>query len=231
MPAEARKRKFKESIYGELARISKALSSPRRMELLDLLCQRPWTVESLATETHMSIANASQHLKVLLGARLVEAEKKGLYVEYSVTSQEVIAMARAIRVAAESQLAEIVRITREFTEERDEFLSIDRASLLQRLRDNSVLLLDVRPEDEYLYGHLPGARSIPIEMLEERLRELPQDQTVVAYCRGPYCLFASDAVRLLRERGYDAVRYNEGVADWAAAGLSVTSETIIKATS
>lgn len=219
----AQRRKRNASMYHDLAQTSKALSSPRRLELLDLLCQRPWTVEALAAETRMSIANASQHLKVLRAARLVKAQKKGLYVEHTVSSPDVVAMTRAIRVVAEAQLAEIARITEQFTEGRDEFQSIDRAALLQRLRDESVLLLDVRPEEEYRHGHLAGARSIPIDKLEERLRELPRDQTVVAYCRGPYCLFASDAVRLLRERGYDAIRYHEGVADWSAAGLSVTS--------
>ena len=224
MTSKSPKRAFKEAIYGELARISKSLASPRRLELLDLLCQRPWTVEALSAESHMSIANASQHLKILRSARLVESRRKGLFVEYAVTSDEVISMARAIRVVAEAQLAEFEQITDRFTGNRDEFQSIDRVTLLRRLKDNAVVLLDVRPEDEYRHGHLAGARSIPIDRLEERLRELPKNLTIVAYCRGPFCLFASDAVRLLRERGYDALRYHEGVADWRAAGLAVISD-------
>lgn len=216
------KRAFKDAIYNQLSRIGKALGSPKRLEILDLLCQRSWTVEDLANETDQSIANTSGHLKVLREARLVEATKRGVYVEYAVAYDDVCTVCRGIRALAEHQLAEIERITSQFVAGREEFDSIDRTTLRQRLREGSVTLVDVRPEKEYVSGHLSGSVSIPVEDLPRRLREIPRDQLIVAYCRGPYCLFASDAVRLLRASGYNAVRYEEGVVDWKAAGLPVS---------
>jgi len=217
------KRAFKDAIYYQLSRISKGLSSPKRLEILDLLCQRSWTVEELATETHLSIANTSRHLQVLRAAQLVETNKRGLFVEYMVASDTVCAACRSIRILAEQQLAEIERITAKLVDGREEFVSIDRDALQKGLREGSILLLDVRPENEFTNGHLAGAVSLPIDNLSERLRDLPRDQQIVAYCRGPYCLFASDAVRLLREKGFQAMRYDEGIADWKSEGLPVTS--------
>jgi rhodanese-related sulfurtransferase/DNA-binding transcriptional ArsR family regulator len=216
------KRGFKDAVYGQIVRVTKALSSPKRLELLDLLAQRPWTVEELANESDISIANASQHLKVLLAAQLVHATKKGLFVEYSIGGDLVSALARAVRLVAESQLADIERISRTFANGREEFESIDRSTLLARIDDGSAILLDVRPAGEFAAGHLKGALSIPVSELASRLRELPRDQQIVAYCRGPYCLFASDAVRVLRAKGFDAIRYEESAADWKAIGLPVS---------
>jgi rhodanese-related sulfurtransferase len=219
------KRAYKDAIYTELSRIGKAISSPKRLEMLDLLCQRAWTVEELANETHITLANASQHLQVLRSAQLVETVKRGLFVEYRVANENVCTACHAIRSLAERQLAEIERITSRFIDGREEFVSIDRDTLLKGLDDGSITLVDVRPESEYRNGHLAGAINIPVDNLSERLRDLKRDQRIVAYCRGPYCLFASDAVRLLQSEGYEAIRYEEGVADWQAAGLPVVSGT------
>jgi rhodanese-related sulfurtransferase len=217
------KRAFKEAIYYQISRISKGLSSPKRLEILDLLCQRSWTVEEIATETHLSVANTSRHLQVLRAAQLVETNRRGLFVEYRVASDDVCTACRSIRMLAERQFAEIERITAKLINGREEFVSIDRNTLQKGLREGSILLLDVRPENEFTNGHLAGAISLPIDNLSERLRDLPRDQQIVAYCRGPYCLFASDAVRLLREHGFQAMRYDEGITDWKAEGLPVTS--------
>lgn len=215
------KRIFKNAVYDQVSRISKALSSPKRLEILDLLCQRTWTVEELSIEVTLSVANTSRHLQVLRAAQLVQTEKKGLFVAYTVAGDAVCITCRNIQTLAERQLAEIERITKRFADGHEEFVSIDRDSLLKRLRDGSATLIDVRPYNEYSSGHLSGAISIPVDKLAARLRELPRDQQIVAYCRGPYCLFASDAVRLLLAKGFNAVRYAEGVADWRAAGLPI----------
>ena len=219
------KRAFKDAIYYQLARIGKGLSSPKRLEILDLLTQGSWTVEDLAGESHLSVANTSRHLQVLRAAGLAVATKRGIYVDYAIADPEVSTVCRGIRKLAEQQLADIERIMTTFSDGREEFVSIDRNALLQRLQEGTVTLLDVRPEPEFRNGHLAGAISMPITNLPERLREIPHDRQVVAYCRGPYCLFASDAVRLLRANGYNAIRYEESVADWRADGLPIEKST------
>jgi rhodanese-related sulfurtransferase len=217
------KRKLKDAIYGQLARITKALSSEKRIEILDLLSQRAWTVDELARETDMSLANASRHLGILRAARLLDAEKKGLFVEYSVSNHAISAVLGHLRTFAEAQLPEIDRLITQYAAGRQEFAPIDRETLLRRVHDGSALLLDVRPDAEYRAGHLRGAVSIPVDQLVRRLPELPRNRQIVAYCRGPWCLFASNAVRLLRRRGFDAVRYDEGVIEWRTHGLPVTT--------
>jgi len=214
-------REYKDSIYEQLGRIGKAVASPRRLELLDLLAQGPRTVEVLAREAGLGVANTSQHLGALRAAELVTAERQGTFVTYRLASVEVADFFRALRQLAESRLAEIERLTRDFLEARGVLEPVDRETLLGRVRRGEVTVLDVRPSEEYAAGHIPGALSVPLADLEQRLAELPRDREVVAYCRGPYCVLAVEAVRLLRAHGFRAVRLEDGVPDWRARGFDV----------
>jgi rhodanese-related sulfurtransferase len=214
-------RQFKDAIYEQFSRIGKAVSSPKRLELLDLLCQAEKTVETLARETGLTLANASQHLQVLRTARLVDAEKEGLYVKYRLSDQMVCRFFRSMRVLAENRLAEVEMITRRFLEGREGMEPVDRNDLLKRVRQGTVTVLDVRPAEEYRAGHIPGALSVPLGQLKELISNLPKDQEVVAYCRGPYCVLAVEAVEMLRNKGFKAIRLEEGIQDWLAMGLSI----------
>jgi len=214
-------RQFKDAIYEQLARIGKSLGSGPRLEILDILCQGPRTVEALAKQVGQSVANTSHHLQVLRRARLVEAEKEGVHVTYRLVDEEVCAFFRALRGLAESRFLEIEQVTRDFLQARGSLEPVDRDALVARVRTGAVTLLDVRPEEEFRAGHLPGALSVPLGDLERRLAELPRDREVVAYCRGPYCVLAVEAVELLRARGFEAIRMEEGVPDWRARGLPV----------
>lgn len=216
-------RRFKDAIYEQLARLGKAVSAPKRLELLDLLCQGPRTVEALAEQAAISVANASQHLKILRAARLVAAEKKGLYVEYRLADDEVCRFFVALRGLAESRLAEVVQVTREYLQARGAMEAVEGDELLRRVKRGEVTVLDVRPREEYRAGHIPGAISIPVGELRARLAELPKNREVVAYCRGPYCVMAVEAVELLRKKGFEAQRMEQGVADWRARGWRVES--------
>jgi rhodanese-related sulfurtransferase/DNA-binding MarR family transcriptional regulator len=215
------KRMFKDRVYEQLARIGKAVASPQRLELLDLLSQAPRTVENLAQEVHLTVANTSRHLQVLRAARLIEAEKEGVFVRYHLADEAVADFFRSLRVLAASRLAELDQITRQFFKNRDPLEPIDRKALLARARKGLVTVLDVRPTVEYRSGHIAGAISIPLAELKGRLAELPRDQDIVAYCRGPYCVLAAQAVELLQEHGFRAVRLEDGTADWQAHGLPV----------
>ncbi len=217
-------RGFKDAIYGQLARIGKAVAAPRRLELLDLLCQGPRTVESLAEQAALSIANASQHLQVLKAARLVEAEKRGLYVVYRLADDEVGRFFVGLRGLAEARLAEVAAVTRDYLEARGAREEVERDELLRRVKAGEVTVLDVRPVEEYRAGHIPGALSIPVAELKARLDELSRRHEVVAYCRGPYCVMAIEAVEILRKKGYRAHRMEQGVADWRARGWRVERE-------
>lgn len=217
-------RRFKDSIYEQFSRLGKAISAPKRLELLDLLCQGRRTVESLAGEASISVANASQHLQVLRAARLVESEKKGLYVEYRLANDEVCKFFLALRGLAESRLAEVEQVTRAFFEQRDAMEALEGDELLRRVKSGEVTVLDVRPVEEYRAGHIPGALSVPVAELKARLKELPRGREVVAYCRGPYCVMAVEAVELLRKKGFKAWRMEQGVADFRARGWRVEVE-------
>lgn len=210
-------------MYEQLARIGKAVASPQRLELLELLSQGPRTVDSLAQEAHLTVANASRHLQILRGARLVETEKEGLFVRYSLANELAADFIRSLRVLAANRLAELDRIARDFFKDRTPPEALDRHDLLQRARQGLVTVLDVRPVEEYRAGHIAAAISIPVEELPGRLAELPRDQEIVAYCRGPYCVLAAQAVELLHQHGFRAVRLEDGVADWRAHGLPVAS--------
>lgn len=198
------------------------MASAPRLALLDMLRQGPRTVEALAREVGLSLANASQHLKVLRQARLVEAEKQGTFVAYRIADRAVDDFYGALRGLAENRLAEVQQIARAFVETRGSLEPVDRQRLLARVHAGEVTVLDVRPAEEYRAGHIAGAISVPLKELETRLETLPKDREVVAYCRGPYCVLAPEAVRVLRGRGYRAAVLEDGVSEWRARGLPLT---------
>jgi rhodanese-related sulfurtransferase len=213
----------KETLYEQLARLGKAFAAPKRVEMLDALAQGPRTVERLAGATGQTIANASQHLQVLRQAQLVESEKQGLYVTYRLASDAVGMLLVGLRELGEAQLAELQKAREALLSRKTGVEQVDRQTLVSRLRAGEAILIDVRPREEYVAGHLPGALSIPLDELASRLQELQKGQEVVAYCRGPYCMLSADAVRLLARRGYRARRLPDGVLEWRAAGLKVVA--------
>ncbi len=214
-------RAFKDAIYEQFARIGKAVSSPKRLELLDLLCQGPRTVEVLAKESGLTVANASQHLQVLRSARLAETEKEGLFVTYRLADPAVCEFFRAMRLLAEGRLAEVEQIKRQFLEGREGMEPMDREELLALVRQGAVTVLDVRPVEEFKAGHVAGALSIPLQELKLRLSDLPRDQEIVAYCRGPYCVLSIEAVEMLRAEGFQAIRIEEGIQDFRVMGFPI----------
>ncbi len=213
--------RFRGAIYEQFARIGKAISNSGRLELLDLLCQGPRTVEALAKEANLGIANTSQQLKVLRTARLIEAEKSGLYVTYRLADEQVCQFLRTLRLLAETRLTEVREIAREFLAGREGLEPVSREGLLSKVHDGAVTVLDVRPVEEYRAGHIPGALCVPLKELERRLSDLPRDREVVAYCRGPYCVLAVEAVEMLRAKGFEAFRLEQSVQDWQAEGFPV----------
>lgn len=219
----ARPRSLKTAVYEQIARIGQAASSPSRLELLDLLSQGARTVESLARQTGRSVAATSHHLQVLRRTRLVDAEKSGLYVTYRLAHPQVGRFLLELRGLAESRLAEIEQVTRQYLERRGALEGVDDQELVRRVRAGEVTLIDVRPLEEYVAGHLPGAVSVPLAELADRVGELGRRRDVVAYCRGPYCVMALDAVDLLRRKGFRAHRLEHGVPEWRARGWRVES--------
>jgi rhodanese-related sulfurtransferase/DNA-binding transcriptional ArsR family regulator len=217
-------RRFKDSVYGHIARLGKAVAAPKRLELLDLLCQSPRTVEMLAGQAGISIANASRHLQILRAAGLVETEKKGLYVEYRLADEAVGRFYLSLRNLAESRLAEIGKVASVFFEQPGPLESVDGDELLRRVRSGEVTILDVRPAEEYRAGHIPGARSVPVAELRAKLEELPKGREIVAYCRGPHCVMAAEAVEVLLRRGFRARRLEQGVLEWRARGWRLEAD-------
>jgi DNA-binding transcriptional ArsR family regulator len=215
-------RRLKNAMYGQLARVAKALSSPHRLELLEILAQHPRTVEDLASRLGQKLSTTSHHLQKLREARLVEAEREGQFVRYRVADPVVFDLLGTLRATAEAQLAEIEQITSELLGDVGPLTELSRAELLRGVEHHEVVLLDVRPREEFEAGHLQGATNIPLAELPHRLAELG-DGDVVAYCRGPCCLLAADAVRVLEASGRTAHRLDDGVVDWRAAGMPVTS--------
>jgi rhodanese-related sulfurtransferase len=213
------KREFKDRLYAQFARVGQALASAHRLELIDLLAQGERSVEELAAESSLSIANASQHLRALHQAEMVATRRQGNRVLYRLAGPQVFALWQSLRRTAEVQLAEIDRVTTMFLRHREAMEAVGPEELLRRLDAGEVTLLDVRPELEHRQGHIPSARSIPVDELESRISELPKDSLVVAYCRGPYCVYADEAVELLTGRGFRAARLEGGYPEWAAAGL------------
>src|SRR5215216_4219626 len=219
-------RTAKTALFDEFARAAKALASGRRIELLDVLANGERTVEALATEVGLSVANASQHLQILRQAGLVAGRRQGTSVFYRLAAPEVFRLWQALRTLAASQLADVEHLAATYLGDRDELEPVTREELARRLDDgDDLVVLDVRPTAEHAAGHLPGAVSIPVGELRRRLAELPRDREIVAYCRGPYCAFAHDAVGLLREAGFSARRLEDGLPEWQAAGLAVITRT------
>ncbi len=216
-------REFKNRLYAQLARIGKALSSPNRLEILELLAQGERTVDSLATELGLSLANTSQHLQALRQSALVDSRKDGLFVYYRLAGGDVFELSRVIRMVAERRLAELERLIRDHFGDRTDAELVPMQELLKRARSKHVVILDTRPASEYVAGHIAGAISVPVDELQRRLQELSKDKEYVAYCRGPYCIYADRAVELLRAKGRRARRMRDGFPEWRAAGLPVLS--------
>jgi rhodanese-related sulfurtransferase len=219
--AKVQQNRLKGPIYQQIARIGKATASPGRLELLDLLTQGPRTVEDLAAQIGQSAANTSHHLQVLRRARLVDADKAGLHVTYRLADPQVGTFFLQLRSLAQARLAEIAQVSRQYLEARDALDAVDDEELLRRVREGAVTLIDVRPREEYLAGHIPGALSAPLAELKTWLPKLPKRRDVVAYCRGPYCVMALDAVEILRRKGFRAHRMEHGVLEWRARGWRV----------
>ena len=212
-------RDFKTALNEQFARIAKAVANPHRIEILDILAQGERNVEEIAKETALTIGNASQHLQGLRESRLIASRKQGLHVYYRLTDPSVFRLIQIIREIAQAQLAEVNQLVESYFTNRAALEPITLHELYARLHEPDLVVLDVRPNPEYAQGHIPGARSIPIEELEQRLSELAPEQEIVAYCRGPYCVFADEAVELLSAHGYQVRRLQEGYPDWRLAQL------------
>jgi len=216
------KRRHKEQLYALFSQIAAAMANPRRLELLDLLAQAPRSVEELAQEAQMSLANTSQHLQRLKHARLVVSRKEGLYVRYQLADPAVARLWLELRAVAQQQLAEVERALDAYRQQRHEFENVSARELKMRLQNDEIILLDVRPTVEYENGHLPGARSIPLDEIQQALASLPDNKTIVAYCRGPYCVIADDALSILTANGHNVARLEEGVLEWQLAGCTLS---------
>ncbi len=212
------KHRTKGQLYQLFASLADAMANPHRLELLDLLAQAPRTVEDLAREAHMGVANTSQHLQRLKQANLVVSEREGLFIRYRLAGPAVVRLWLELRSVADHQLAQVDRALSDYRPHRYDFQRISVDDLQERMSKGEVLLLDVRPEVEFQAGHLPGAVSISLDELEQRMGELPADRLIVAYCRGPYCVFADQALDLLSSRGRNVARLEEGIAEWQFAG-------------
>jgi rhodanese-related sulfurtransferase len=214
-------RDVKDGLYDQFARIGKAVSNPKRIELLDLLCQGERSVEVLARAAALSVTNTSAHLKALREARLVETRREATRVFYRLANDSVCEFFLSLRDLAAERYAEVEVIVRDYFEARDQLEPITRDELLARADNSTVLVLDVRPQEEYAAGHIPGAVSVPLAELETQLAGLPPDAEIVAYCRGRYCVLAPQALGLLRRHGFDARRLQEGLPEWRRAGLAI----------
>ena len=217
-------RELKDPLYAQFARIGHAVSSPKRLELLDLLSQGEKTVETLAEQSSMPLKNTSAHLRVLRQARLVDTRRDATYVYYRVASEEVSRFLRELQSLARARLAEVEQVARLYIDDRDEMEPVSLDELRRRMREGDVTVIDVRPEEEFRSGHIPGALSIPVAQLKRRLSEIPKKREVVAYCRGPYCVYSVEAVRILRKHGYRARRADDGLPAWRADSLPVAMD-------
>lgn len=216
----------KRAVFEQFAWTAKALGHPGRIEIIELLAQGERSVEAVAERTGMTVATTSQHLQTLKHAGLVIARRDGKFILYSVSGDEVIALISALRVVTEKHAAEMDRIVRGYFDKRDGMEPVSREDLLERARAGLVTVLDVRPADEYAAGHIPGATNIPLSELEQRLGDLTRDREIIAYCRGPYCVYAFEAVAALRQAGFSARRLEDGLPQWRTAGLEISRDAI-----
>lgn len=215
------KREFKDKVYGELAKITKSMANPRRLEIIELLAQGEFSVEQIAVQTNLSIASASQHLQVLKVAQLVDINRQGNFIYYRLANDNVFKAWKALRELGVERIATIEKLVKDFRQSKFKFESITIEGLLKKLESGKVTILDVRPQTEFNKGHLANAISIPIDELKERMRELPKRSEIIAYCRGPFCVYADEAVALLSKAGYKVTRLEEGFPDWSIRGLPV----------
>lgn len=213
------KRELKNLLYEQVARIGKAVASPRRLEMLEVLAQGEKTVEALSVELSIDVRLASAHLKALREARLVDSRRDGKYICYRLSGQDVAALWVNLREVAEEHLLELRMAVDQMIAQPEKLSGVDRKALMDQAKRGEVIVIDVRPQEEYDAGHLPFARSMPVAQLEKRLGELSRRQTIVAYCRGPFCMLSDEALKLLRSRGYKASKILDGVSEWQAAGL------------
>lgn len=205
---------IKEQVYQELSRVTRAISNPKRMELIDILSQKGYSVEELSKEITMSIASTSQHLQVLKSVKLVETQRLGNFIIYSITDDSVLRLVSAVKELGFRKIAEIDRLISDFKADKNILESITLDDLLVRSKKEKVLLIDVRPENEYNAGHIPNAVSIPLAQLKKRLNELPKNKTIIAYCRGPLCVMAVDAIKILNQKKIKAIRMEDGYVEW-----------------
>lgn len=217
------KREFKNKVYEELAKITKALANPHRLEIIELLAQGDYSVEQIALQTDLSTANASQHLQVLKTAQLVDVTRNGTFINYRLANANVFKTWKALRELGVERIASIEKLVKDFRQSKAKFDSLTIDSLIKKLKTGKITILDVRPENEFNAGHIANAISIPIDQLQTRMKELPKRNEIIAYCRGPFCVYADEAVALLNNAGYKATRLEEGFPDWAVIGLPVES--------
>jgi rhodanese-related sulfurtransferase len=217
------KREFKDKVYDELAKITKALANPHRLEIIELLAQGDYSVEQISIQTNLSVANASQHLQVLKTAQLVEVTRNGNFIHYRLANANVFKAWKALRELGVERIASIDKLVKDFRQSKLKLESVTIEELIEKIESGKVTILDVRPETEYRKGHITNSVSIPFDELSERLKELPKRNEIIAYCRGPFCVFADEAVAMLTKAGYKAKRLEEGFPDWAVLGLPVES--------
>ncbi|MEW6702792.1 MAG: metalloregulator ArsR/SmtB family transcription factor [Bacteroidota bacterium] len=216
-------REFKDLVFQQFANIASSFASPKRLEIIDVLAQGERDVDTLAKETGMNFANTSRHLQIMKSIKLLESRKDGVRVYYRIANDHIIVCWKNLQSLAEDRVAELREITRSFFEERGELESISIEELWQRLQNDEVTLIDVRPKEEFESGHIPGALSIPLSELKNKLVQIPTGKDVVAYCRGPYCVLAAEAIALLKKYGYKSLRFKEDIYNWKEAGLPVES--------
>jgi rhodanese-related sulfurtransferase len=222
-PSSMNKREFKDKVYDELAKVSKALANPHRLEIIELLAQGNCSVELISIQTDLSVANASQHLQVLKTAQLVDVARTGNFIHYRLANPNVFKAWKALRDLGVERIASIEKLVNDFRQSKFTLESVTIDELIQKIESGKVTILDVRPETEYRSGHISNAVSIPFDELSARLKELPKRSEIIAYCRGPFCVFADEAVAMLTKAGYKAKRLADGFPDWAVMGLPVKS--------